>query len=577
MSPQTSLAIHRIIREHRAALLFAVAAVLVVFSPYLLFPLVADSYQGINVGDFGADEFHYLAYGKELLEGHALGNPFLRDGKAWLNPQHLYAPYLVLPLTWVGLSDVPIVAVSRVFGFAGVFVLVLLVYAWVLQLSGDKRLSLVSALFVVLGYNLLTDYLFIHHVNFYARPIVPLTSALVFFLYLNVLTKSLSADARAYAIAAGVVFGLSFYTYFYAWTFIVVLNVILAILYFIRGEPSLGKKILRILALGFALGAVEVALLYLFSQTDMGRQILLFQGGAETRVFTVVKQSWLALFFFCVFLYSNPREKHWPLLLALLLAGIVAINQGVISGREFQRFHYFWHFILPTVTVVGLYLAWTVIRSAHLKRALWYALMFIVFAHGAIQSYLGLLSALPLKNHLQYYAPLIERLKADNTPSVILAANNLPELLFVTYTDHDIFFHHHAGAYNTDARTIEDALYVYAYLDARSRDDFLRVADAKSPRDTEPSGIYRELKKYYTSPAVIGSAALTAEEFRAHMEQGYSAVRESPDAVLNILKRHRVGYVVWDETLEPEWDISAIGGLEKLQSSGPVHLYAVRS
>lgn len=568
-----------IIVRHKAALIVAVAASLAAFSPYLLFPLMADSYQGINAGNFGADEFQYLAYGKELLEGHALGNPFLRDGKAWFNPQHLYAPYLVLPLTWVGLSDANIVTVSLAFGFAGVFALVLLMYAWVLQLSGDKRLSLVSALFVVLGYNLLTNYLFIHHFNFYARPIIPLTSALVFFLYLNLLTKSLRSDARVYTIAAGVAFGVSFYTYFYAWTFIAVLTVILAVLYGIRKEFAQVKKCLRILALGFLLGAAEVAMLYLFSQTDMGRQILLFQGGAETRVFTVVKQSWLALFFFCVFLYCHPREKNWPLLLALLLAGIAAINQGVITGREFQRFHYFWHFILPTVTVIGLYLVWAVIRSASLKRVLFYALVVIVFANGVVQSYLGLLSALPVKNHLQGYAPLIERLKEDTSPSVILAANNLYELLFIIYTDHDIFFHHNAEAYNTSIQTFEDALYVYAYLDKNTRDDFLRSVETPHPKDTAPSGTYREIKKYYTSPGVAGRgsrALLSLPEFREKMASGYRAVQNNPGAIADILKKHHIAYVVWDETVNPEWDLSAVSGLTKILSSGPVHLYAVR-
>lgn len=568
------------ISAHWMALIFALTTAVVVFLPSFLYPLLADSYQGINVGNFGIDEFHYLSMGKEPLESHGLGNPFLREGKEWFNPEQKYTPYLVLPFKWLGLADtVGIVAISTLYGFMGVVILTLLIYSFALQLSGDKHLSIISALFVVLGYNFLTNYLPFYHVNLYARPLIPLSSAVVFFLYLNLLLKSLRHDNRKYTLAAGAVFGLSFYIYFYLWTFLLVLSGILFLLYFFKKDTSQYKKVFTLTALGLLFGAAELALLYLFSQTNTGQQILLYGGGSETRVFTLVKLSWLALVFFLLYWYWHPKEPHWPMMLALILSGIVAINQGVITGREFQRFHYFWYFIIPTVTVIAAYMTGNIIQSPSVKRTFYYFLLVILLVNGATQSYLGTLSTLSLKNYMQRYAPIIEYLKKQ-PPSVILASDQFNEPLFVIYTNHDLFWQHQATVYNTSIHTFRDALFVYMYLNKESRTDFLEYvgntnALVNEYKINEYQDMYAALKKYYTATRLSGEQ-LSPEDFERKVSADYRAVTQNQDGIKDILKKHQVTYVVWDENKNPEWDLSVITGLTELMSNHGIHLYAVR-
>lgn len=566
----------QVMREHRAALLCALVAAVVVFSPSFLFPLMADSYQGINVGNFGVDEFHYLSMAKEPLEGHGLGNPLLREGKDWFNPEQKYTPYLVLPFKWLGLTEtVGIVTISTLYGFIGVVILVLLIYAFVLQLSGDTRLSIAAALFVVLGYNFLTNYMPFYHFNWYSRPLIPLSSTLVFFLYLNLLVKSLRHNERRYTLAAGAVFGLAFYTYFFLWTFLLVLSGMLVPLYLFKKEAHQGKKVLAITALGLLFGAVELVLLYLFSQTDMGRQILLYGGGSLTHVFTIVKLSWLTLVFFLLYWYWHPEEPQWPLLLALLLSGIVAINQGVITGREFQRFHYFWYFILPTVTVIGLYMVWKFLQSTALKRLLFYFIFIALVVNGTVQAYLGTRTALPLKNHMQYYLPIIEYLAQEEKPAVILASNQFYAGLFTTYTDHDLFWQHQALVYNTSIETLRDALYVYLYLNQDSRDNFLAYAHDVTTPNNDYKDMYLSLRRYYTDSSSPVKERLTEEDFDEQIADDYGTVTQKPGGITDILRAHEVNYIVWDKNTNPEWDLSRIAGLTELLSSHNIYLYAI--
>lgn len=565
------------LREHKTVLISAIVTAVIVFSPSFLFPLMADSYKGINVGNFGVDEFHYLSMGKELLEGHALGNLFLREGKDHLSPEQKYTPYLVLPIKWLGLSEkITIVTISTVYGFIGVFLLVLLIYFFALQLSQDRRLSLVTALFVVLGYNLLTNYLPFYYFNLYSRPLIPLTGVLGFFLYLNLLLKSLQSSKRSYCVWAGIAFGLSFYTYFYTWTFISVVSGILASFYFfVKRETVQCKKILLITAIGFLLGSVELFLLFSFSNTDMGRQILLYGGGSLTHVFTIVKMSWLALVSFLLYWYWHPEELHWPLMLALILSGIVAINQGVITGREFQRFHYFWYFIIPTVTVIGLYMVWKIVQSTVLKRLFFYFMLIALFVNGTVQAYTGTLTALPIKNHMQYYQPIIEYLKQKEKPAVILASNQFFAGLFTTYTNHDLFWQHQALVYNTSIKALHDALYVYLYLNRDSRNNFLRFVQDSTTPNNDYKDMYFSLRRYYTDASSPGKERLTEEDFDKRIAAEYLAVTQKPDGIKDILKARAVAYIVWDKDKNPEWDLSGVSGLTELVSNRGIYLYSI--
>ncbi len=555
--------ITHVIREHRGALVGALAAASLVFSPLAGFLFLSDSYQGINVGNYFQDEFHYLAKGREVLDGNGLGNIILHEGKDWYNPEQKYAEYLVLPLRWLGLSQkVDISVVFTVYGFVGVFVLVLLIYSFLLQLSRDKRLALLSALFIVLAYNVVTRYNFIDYFNINGRPAYPLFSSLIFFFYLNLLVKSLKSTKRVHVLGAAAAFGLSFYIYLFCWSFILVLNVLLAAIYLLKREQEQFRKILTISCLGLLAGSFEVLILYFYAQTDMGRQILNFTGGAFSREFTLIKISWIALAFFFFYRSRRKSDENLPLLLALILAGIVSINQQLVTGRGFQSFHYFWNFIIPTVSAVGLYMTWFVIESAGLRRVFFYALLVLIFVNSATQSFLGTLSTLELKNYAQNYRPVIDYLNTDKNPSVILASDPFYELLFIVYTPHDLFWNGMALAFNTPGSALRDAFVVYRYLNKDLRTEPLDYAGSSAM----PAGQYKELyvsfKHYMVNFLGKDDAAF------------YTALAAAED-ITDILKRHQVKYIVWDKNKNPEWDLSILRGLREVLVYRNIYVYLI--
>jgi len=130
---------------------------IIIFAPLLVFPgVIKDKYQGININHFGGDAHYYLTRGKEVLDGHGLGSPMLREGKNGADVQLSYSEYILLaPIKLLGLEKkFNIVSIYNVYNFIGVFFLILLIYFFVLQLSDSKLLSIATALFVVGGYSI---------------------------------------------------------------------------------------------------------------------------------------------------------------------------------------------------------------------------------------------------------------------------------------------------------------------------------------------------------------------------------------------------------------------------------------
>ena len=357
--------LYEFLMPHKYVFIAALVMSFFVFFPVIIFPIVADSYKGINIGNFRQDEFHYFAKIKEIMEGHSLGNILLRDGKKWINPQQTYVEYIFLPARWLGLGEkVNLVTLVYTLSYLGVVGLILLIYAFIFQLSRDKRLALITALFVVGGYTFLTKYSFSSNLNIYGRPIIPLFSSLVFFLYLNFLFAGLKSGRAAYYYLAALCFGGAFYVYFYAWTYLLAFNGVLLVIYLAKRNGDLFKKVFWVTILGFILGWYEIYQLFLMTSSEMGKQILLFASGGHFHAAIIIKISFLALAMFVLYSWRNKKDENLPIVLALIISGIISINQQIVTGREVQALHYFWHFLLWL-----LFLPWTCTHCSLARRS----------------------------------------------------------------------------------------------------------------------------------------------------------------------------------------------------------------
>ncbi|KKT57848.1 MAG: hypothetical protein UW81_C0004G0021 [Candidatus Giovannonibacteria bacterium GW2011_GWC2_44_9] len=596
----------RFAAAHRLILISGLIMVFLIFAPQIFYPLLTeDSYQGINAGDYTVDELQYLAMGKELLEGHGLGNILLREGKNWYNIHQTYVPYFfVEPFKLLGIADkVNVTTVFRGFGFLGTFILILLIYFFTLQLSGNKLLSSAVALFFVGGYILVKLYPAAYlfgvagaEFNIYSRPVAPLYGMLGIFIYLNLFIKSLKSDKLLHLVGAGISLGILFYIYFYAWTFAYAFTAPLFLIYCLRKDFTQAKKIAIAAFTGLLIGAYVLIQMFLMSQSEIGKQIIFFAHGNYGRTFVFSKISFAALLAPLIFWYRNPKSVNWPILLSFALANWIVLNQQIVTGQSIQPWHYFFNFVIPFAVLVGIYVAHSFIPWDKYKKVFLITLILLAYANTAFQQYRGFQYIAPFKEYAQNYRTIIDALNKDADPGVILASDGLYRVLLTVYTSHDLFWNETVDVFNTPLKRFKEALYVYLFLNKKSRNDFTGyINKLMSPGAPQPSAAYRSiyydiesyisLESYesglrfwdYNQKALAGDPYIISlrKIFLTELALEYRRIISKPNGIKNILKEAGVNYIVWDKNKNPEWDLSVISGLKEIVSLNNIYLYQI--
>ncbi|MFA6551662.1 MAG: hypothetical protein WCV41_04000, partial [Patescibacteria group bacterium] len=577
--------------NHRLAVSLSFLLTILIFAPLVALPRVLDKeYQGINIIPFGSDAHAYLSRGREVLDGNKLGSPFIREGKNEADSLVSYSEYVLLtPVKLLGLTQTTdIVTLYYIYGFAGVFFLILLIYFLVLQLSGNKLVSIAAAVFAIGGYSIVYHKaLFYSDFNVYARMIYPYVSSLVLFSYFNLLVKSLKSDKLNYKIFTAVIFGLMFYVYFYTWTFTLAFNATLLLIFLVKKDLLSAKKMIFISAVGLALGSYNIARLFLRLGSEMGAQLAYYNWLSYGHGPIFSKIGFLTLIIFAVFWYRQRNDKNLPLIAAIILSGWVSLNQQIITGRMLEYGHYYFYFIVPLSIIVSFYMVWQILKNEKFKKYLFIFLIAVAFINTAGGQYRSFYSVLKAEKYQQNFRPLIDFLNRDKAPAVILSTRDI-SLLFTVYTPHDLFWSNTATLTNIPFQRIKDAFFVYAYLNKDSRNNFSRyiiqiMADDNNNtyfksdyRDIEGflSGddYYAYIKKIATRDQILNQKRL---EIVDQLNKEYSAAVLTGDGINQLLKKYGVNYLVWDKNINPEWDLSDIRGLKQLTSYNNIYLYSL--
>ncbi|MBI5728676.1 MAG: glycosyltransferase family 2 protein, partial [Candidatus Magasanikbacteria bacterium] len=443
--------------------------------PQIIFSYLAGSdYRGINIPHFGSDGHNYIARGKEVLEGHSLGNLTFREGKEdgqdYLFTMNEYV--LMAPIKLLGLSDrVNAATIYNIYNFIGVFIVILLIYFLAQQLSGNTFLSAATALFVIGGYSIIYNKtLFYIDFNIYGRPTFPYVSSLGFFTYLNLLVKSLRESRRRHVIWAGLALGWLFYSYFYAWTIALSLTGILCVLYALTRDIDRAKKVFTVAAVGVALGAYSVIKMLLYFGTAAGKQASYFLWATHGRQPVFSKIGFVTLLLFALYIYKRRRDQNSIIIGSFILGGWVALNQQLLTGRVVQYGHYYWFFIVPLSIIVSFYMLWFLLPWQRARSVFFYILILVVFLNTAVGQYQSLWTIYASKLYEQNYQPLIGWLQKIKQPGVILSDDDAATAyLFTIYTAHDLFWHRVGTVHTTPLQRFKDALFVYGYLNKSSR------------------------------------------------------------------------------------------------------------
>lgn len=578
-----------LVKTHWLIIITALFLVFLIELPTLSFPfIIGDAYRGINIPISGANVHEYLVRGKEILEGHGLGSSTLREGKENEDYYFSISEYiLVKPAIWLGFSSADITTIYVVDNFIGVFILILLIYSLVFQMSGgSKTLSAMTALFVIGGYSIVYNKsLFYNDFNMYGRATVPYIPSIFFFLYLNLLYKSLTSPKKKFIILSGIAFGLLFYIYFFAWTFSLAATATLLVLYLFRKDIRSAKKVLMILALGLLFGAYNLFRIFSFVNSPAGQNFSYYSWLMHTRSAVFSKIGFVTLILFIVFAFKRRADKNLVFILSLILAGWIALNQQLFTGKLLQYGHYYWYLIVPMSIVSGFYMFWFWLDSDRLRRVLFVLILAAVFLNTMVGQYRSALTGIDFKLYQQNFRPLIDYLETAPVQGVILATDEINETLFTIYTSHDLFWSSFALLDKTHPQRVRDALFVYAYLNKYSRDNFYDYFN-KIIRNPDSDSFYKSLYfsiegrasglDFYIYMSTVANDPTILEDRRQKilmaLSEEYNTILKN-GGVISLLKRYGVNFIFWDKNRNPEWDLSVLPDLKLVVENKQIYLY----
>ncbi|OGF14633.1 hypothetical protein A3I35_02015 [Candidatus Falkowbacteria bacterium RIFCSPLOWO2_02_FULL_45_15] len=429
-----------VVAKHKLALAGALIVGLIYLAPHIFFVWsLGDKYQGIPMMETANEDF-YIARMQEIMDGHpSLGSFAFYEGKdQWPLTPSLGEMFYALPSMALRLPLITVVTVNRFVLPAALFVLIyFLIYNLTIYDSEvSKRLNAVAgALLVTLGYDLIdyrTVWLFltgqIHSSSFlvWSRPVNPIIGGVLFFAFLLCLWRIMQnhQHAKTFVGVAGVLLALMVGNYFFSWGLAVSVMGILFIVYVIEKKYVPVKRLLAIGVSATLLTAPYWYIMLRLRDNQWYEDAMLRNGLLYTHYPLLNKVLLAALFFYgALLLFLFWQRNSWPLwrervvnlayktrlqdwhlfCLALILGGLWALNQQVITGRAVWPFH-FVQYTIPIAIIVTFVSGYVVVGKVMPK--LWFAV--IALAAASSLAWGVFTQANAYRVHFNYYAGLQE-------------------------------------------------------------------------------------------------------------------------------------------------------------------------
>lgn len=558
--------------------------ILMVF-PAFYFRHYDGAYKGIDY--FGAsNEDFYLTQIQEIYDGHwSLGNIYLAEGKDDYYVQPPLAPIVVAFLgKLLGLSARGVNLLTK---FLFPAVLTFVVYKLFLNLIGRRDLSILMAVFVMLlqatwiflnpaawlpfllkGEFVGTNYEFIS----YARPINPQISSILFFSYLLCIWKFLFTRLsekleKIYGIAGAIIFGLSFYVYFYTYSFLFVLNGILAIWFLYSRD---WKKIKRIIWV--SLGALTVATPYFInffgaSKSPFYAQLTQRLAVLNTHQF-IFSRVWFGVTAIFLLLYKK-FDSFKLFMLAFLATAFVVTNQQVITGKTAPMLaHFHWYYISPVAGALLIYIFFVYfekIVSVLLSRAVMILLFLLFLSAGILYQKNSYAAQRETFVFLQRYAPVISWLDKNIKEERTVFANENLAAWIPAYTSQNIYFGGVVHNFLISQDYFKHNFYIYQFLNGVTKENLKKFFYEN--RDLVGGAIfdqyYREKNGCYGCfPDSILDQLII--EYQVFLNKDF----------IDELKKYPLDYVVWDKEKNPSWKMDRFFN-QKLYEKDNLIIYLV--
>lgn len=569
------------LKEHALAFGLAVVLALVSIFPQVMFRVDhRDVYQGIEL----LPDSPWSARVREVQDGHAsFGSIYYKEGKD--------DPYLFQPLGSIAvgkLGDAFNLDINNTLLLARVVFSILaflLLYAFVLVFSRDKRAALVSASILLFADSVLSYYgvsQMFHGLSpdsflRLSRPVYPALIYISLFSFLTVFWQFYKKQNWRWGVAAAILLALNFYTYFYSWTFLYAAGGILGLLLLVTKQFKQALRVAVVyvgallLAIPFILNLHRASTFATYAETSLRFGVI------NTHAPSLIGITALVALIAFIFLYPRERKDEYLAGLALLIAPVITLNQQLLTGKVLQPAHYHWFFHKPFalifITIIIFHLLDKKGWSKFAKVLTVLGIIASVFVGAFVQSASYASDSRDggsIAIERQKYGPVTQWLNQHAEGELVVFGNDETSHMVVIYTPHNVFYH-------------RAAIYSLAATDERLRDVLftfyrLRGIDTKTVKDV----FYAERGFISTSiygmhyRELLGSYEAISDDKIDELLREYTNTLSVPRAewLKQVFAKYDVDYLVWDTKKDPDWKLDQYSFLKKEAEFGDMLIYS---
>lgn len=564
------------LRTHSAALILAaIVASLTAFPQLIAEERMGSAYQGVHPVVID-DQLFYLVRAHETFDGHpTLGNPYLAEHKDTPGMQ-FWIPDMILAYlaSFVG----GLHAGTIFFDFLFPFLIVSLSYAIIFVLSRDRLFAIAFAALLDPGIVFLP---FLRTPNQQLFTVLLATSLC--------LILALKHTNTRWAIAATLLGASLFYIYPFYWTYWVVIMLIACGASYVFIRETKAHQMLAAVFCGASLLAIPYFMqMYQASKISYYAESLQRIGVIATHfpsgvIILMYASIALILMAWCWWKKILPLNSLFIFMASTAVAGIVVVNQHVITGSNFYFAGHYTIFV-QFMSMFGIAWCFSALsvryipeKYVHVIRWI-FAMLLILFALSrVIAPVLSLATPQPPDVAAERYGPVLTWLDTHTKTDDVVYANQTLSPYIPAYTRDNVFYSTWADVAYLPQSEVDARFIGTRYFDPTfTRDMILNfeidVLGAPYLGEYQHTVMINKLRKFF------GLAPLPTERYPEEIIQKLltEAKRVREGTFKDALQGYRVDYLVWDTRADPLWKIPKTSGLIKLYEANDIAVYSVQ-
>jgi len=560
--------------------------------PWFLFlSRMGGDFQGVWP-QFNGDAFFYLARTQEIFDGHPeMNHQYFWEHKEDIYPQARGAEYFFAALSKISGLDLPTLQV--VMDFVSPAVILILIFILLYSLSPHKYTAVILPLllFTLVGGG----------VN---KPIHPQITFPILVIFLIFWFRFIIKDSQKIlnASLAGLFFGLLFLTYHYHWMFLIVLTGIYFLILLLKKDWFNIKYHLLMWVVAFVIGIPYFIQFWQGANIPYYHEMMVRMGMyyshlPETFPKLIVALIWLAFFVLVARHYKLEEKSIIQAMVSLLIANVLLPNHQLITGIIIQNSNHWSGMPLFIYAVNGHYLLWEIAKQKDtskflsVKKGLLLILIILIIAPMwrmstfALKPFLEnysadgrevLYSSIRTDN-LQYYKSIFNWVNNNTEPDSVILADGKLMSFFPVYTRANVYNTEYAQWLpGSDEEVIERALLANFF-----NPDFYQEGKFNSEKFYGLIWVMARQTEYNTHIIVddFGLDWKLKYKPKYSIGQEREKIKKVYDKLalkgwnINLLKKYRLDYIVWDKNRDANWNLENYKELKKVYEEGEVEIY----